>query len=37
MSDRKRARELAKDFIDRHNPLGWFEPLYQILRMVLFS
>ena len=29
MSDRKRARELAKDFIQRQDPLGWFEPLYR--------
>jgi len=29
MRDRKRARELAKDFIQRQDPLGWFEALYQ--------
>jgi hypothetical protein len=25
MSDRKRAREPAKDFVERANPVGWFE------------
>jgi SAM-dependent methyltransferase len=32
MSDRTRARELAKDFIQRGDPLGWFEPLYEEAR-----
>jgi SAM-dependent methyltransferase len=32
MSDRRRARELAKEFIERRDPLGWFEPLYEEAR-----
>ena len=32
MADRKRARELAKDFNERCDPLGWFEPLYREAR-----
>jgi SAM-dependent methyltransferase len=29
MPDRKRARELAADFIGRGDPVGWFEELYR--------
>jgi len=32
MVQRERARELASDFIERGNPLGWFEPLYREAR-----
>jgi SAM-dependent methyltransferase len=28
MDRRKRARELARQFLDRNDPTGWFEPLY---------
>jgi hypothetical protein len=28
MTDRKRARALARQFLDAGSPLGWFEPLY---------
>src|SRR6516165_1012212 len=26
--DRTHARQLAKDFIEKGDPVGWFEPLY---------
>ncbi|HEY3453279.1 MAG TPA: class I SAM-dependent methyltransferase [Bryobacteraceae bacterium] len=32
MAERKRARELASNFIERGDPLGWFDPLYREAR-----
>jgi 2-polyprenyl-3-methyl-5-hydroxy-6-metoxy-1,4-benzoquinol methylase len=32
MAQRERARELASNFIERGNQLGWFEPLYREAR-----
>jgi hypothetical protein len=29
MTDRKRARELAEEFIEKGDPTGWFEQLYR--------
>jgi hypothetical protein len=29
MPDRTRARQLAREFNDKHDPTGWFEQLYR--------